>query len=517
MALPDQQFIDGFDKYGLVGSPSPITLMLMGEWNSTTGVAANFSLSTPLSGDGSGYSLTMTSSGGANANDQTVDKILAANYKRVSGGVTFKSSAVAVGKTWGLTYYDGTTAQFSVTFNELGTFSIKRGDEDGVVLGTTTEAPSIGTVNCLQWDIECNGATGKCSFWLNGVPTSVFNLTNLDLTNSANDYFNRIRWQVVSQTSGTNTLVIDHFHQDFWLVAANGYAPPLTNPVIDTDFSNADFAKTFTPIQHIIGQPARLGTSFANPPANSLILRPFVAEANCVLRQMTCVPNDTNVSAKLKGVIYADNGAGTAPAARLDSGLEVVGTTSGVTLASLMNDFALVKGTTYWIGFILDLGIGMQLRDSTLVGYRAANTYTSGTPNPAPAMTGGQGTWLMTGLCLLPTENYTQLRQNPPQSASNNQGSTVGQKDLFAFDALTVTPLAIHTVAFKPNLRRTDAGARTISVVAESDAAETLSPAVAPATSGTWITGYFPNDPKTGVAWTAGGLGGAHGGYQIIT
>lgn len=524
-AIPDGFFHEGFDKYGDgdVGTPSNLTTLLtMGEWNifSNTG-STTFSLRSPLSGDGDGFALRMQLANNPSARSYTLTKLLGANYKRCCSGITFRWESVSTAQPFGIVYDDAGTAQFCVSINPDGTFSIKRGNEDGTTLVTTLDAPSIGTTNCLEWDIRLlgTGAVSEATVYLNGVVTSIDHIPNLDLVASATDQFSRVQFHCShgGTAGGTTTMDVDHFYNNFYTDPNEAGATCLLgNPVIDTDYPNNDFDFTFDDIQGLLGDATRYGANVATPAAGSLILVKATAVGDNTLTAMTIIPNATSVTAKFKGVIYADDGTGLAPAALIGSGAEVVGCTSGIALSSDMNDEAIVDGTDYWIGFIMDTALSMQLRDGALVGKRAANTYGSGAPNPAPAMTGGQGTWFVTGI-LDPTEGWSQLRQNPPTTGSYNQGDTAGERFMHGFDPLTVTPLEIYCVAIKPNLRRTDAGARTISVVCESDGAETVTPAVAPSTSGEWIAGYYPVDPDTGIEWSPGGVNGLNGGAEIIT
>lgn len=518
--VPDGTFFDGFDKYGDAdfGTPSNFeALLIMGEWNIIANNGTSFALAAPLSGDGDGYSLSLSLDFSLDSFQLT--KLLGANYARVCGGVTFKWENASAATPMGLTYGDIGTAQFTIAFNNDGTFSIMRGTRLNTALITTLDAPSIGTTNCLEWDIAMLSTTASnCTIYLNGVPTTIENF-NGDICANGNVQFNRFWFECshLGTVAGTTAMRFDHFYNYFYTDPAEaGASCLLGNPVIDTDYPNNDFDFTFDDIVGRLGAATRYGTSVATPAAGSLILVKATAVGDNTLSSMTIIPNATSATAKFKGVIYTDDGTGLAPAALLDTGAEVVGCTSGVALSSDMNDIAIIDGTDYWIGFIMDTALSMQLRDTTAVGKRAANVYASGPPDPAPAMTGGQGTWFITGI-LDPTEGWSQLRQNPPTTGSYNQGDTVGERFLHGFDPLTVNPLEIYCVAIKPNLRRTDAGARTVSVLIESDGSESASPPVAPSSSGEWIAGYYHVDPDTGISWDTGGVNQVNGGAEIIT
>lgn len=517
-AIPDGFFHEGWDKYGEPTPSNLITLLLMGEWNlhSLSGTGSTTALRSPLSGDGAGYALRMNCSI-LSSTFNVFTRLLGANYARICGGITFRWENNT--STFGIIYSDAGTPQFAVAINSDGTFSLKRGNERGTTLVTTLDAPSIGTTNCLEWDIAMlSTTTCDATFYLNGVPTTIENF-NGDICATATAQFSRvgIGYSASSPGASAASMDVDHFYNNFYIDPLEaGAGCLLGNPVIDTDYPLTDFDLDFDKVVGLLGYATRYGSNVATPAANSLILEKVTAVGDATLRTMNLAPNATSATAKFKGVIYADDGTGLAPAALLDTGAEVVGCTSGIVLSSDMSDIAIVDGTQYWIGFIMDTALSMQLRDGNLQGYRAARTYTLGAPNPAPAMTIGQGTWYMNGV-LDPAEGWSQLRQNPPVSGSYNQGDTAGERFMHGFDPLTVNPLEIYCVAVKPNLRRTDAGARTISVIVESDGSETVTPAVAPSTSGEWIAGYYPVDPDTGIEWSAAGVNSLNGGGEIIT
>lgn len=522
MAAPDYVFTEGFDKLGGPGIGSISTNLLMGEWSTYTQTqgGGNFAIVAALTG--TGYALDFTLPNDSSGRTAHFSRNFPANYGRVLGGVTYKLVTVNNGQPWGFTYYDGATAQFSITMNADGTISLRRGDDDGTVIATSAEAPGTGTTHCVTWNVVPHGSAGTATVYLDGVPlTNLNGLTGLDLTNTANNYVNAFRFgSDVGGTTQSGRAVFDHLWSHLYLSSATtpDSRPLVGNPVVEAQTPVATVASDFTPVRDTLGNHTRYGTSVASPAANSLILRKITAVGDSVLNTMRITPNATNAGAKFKGVIYADNGSGTAPAAAapLDVGAEVVGCTSGVALDSDMNDIALVDGTTYWIGFIMDTSLSMQLEDANATGYRAANTYTSGAPNPPPALTAGQGSWYIYGL-ITPDETWSALKEAPQSTLAYNKGSAVGQREELNFGALSVNPAEVYSVSHKFNMRRTDAGSRTIKVGTKSDGTEVQASAVAPATSGMWVVDGNGVDPATGLPWTAAGVAASSGTLEIIT
>lgn len=523
MAAPDYFFTEGFDKLGGPGIGSISTNLLMGEWNSYTQSQGGWTFAIVAALAGPGYALDLTLPNDSSGRAGSLNRILPGNYQRVIGGCYYKQVTTNNGQPWAFEYHDNGTAQFSITINSNNTISLRRGDDDGTVIATSTEAPGTGTIHCLTWNVVPHGSAGEATVYLDGVPlTNLNGLTGLDLTNSANNYVNEFRLHTdVPGTTQSGRCVFDHLFSDFYLSSATTPdTGPLTgNPIVEAQTPVASGTFDFVPVRGTLGQHTRYGTNVASPAAGSLILRKFTAVGDGALSTMRMVSNATNAGAKFKGVIYADNGSGTAPAAAaaLDVGAEVVGCTAGAVIDSDMNDYALVSGTTYWIGFIMDTSLSMQLVDGNALGYRAANTYASGAPNPPPALTAGQGSWYIYGLVIPPDETWSQFDEAPQSTLAYNKATGVGERDELNCGPLSVNPAEVYRVSHKFNVRRTDAGSRTIKAGTKSGATEQQASAVAPATSGMWVVDGRALDPDTGLPWTAAAVAASFGTLEVIT
>lgn len=118
---------------------------------------------------------------------------------------------------------------------------------------------------------------------------------------------------------------------------------------------------------------------------------------------------------------------------------------------ALITPQSLTAGTPCWIGFITDTSVVLQQADAGTAGSKASNTYTSGAPGTTPAMTGGQASWLLYGnVSGITAHNWLELANNPALGdLSYVYSDAVNDEDLFTFDALSVNPDAIYTVAVK--------------------------------------------------------------------
>jgi len=292
-----------------------------------------------------------------------------------------------------------------------------------------------------------------------------------------------------------------------------------TNPRIETQFPTADSSVQFSVGAAILGSAYQATSSVTSIGAGSFILRGYTAAVGCVLNSVSMVPTTTSGSAKFKSCVYADSSG--VPGSLLATGTEVVGCTSGTTLtSSFSSPPSLSASTKYWIGFINDTAINLQMSDTHNLGCSKTNTYASGPPNPAGTMTFSQGSYLIWGNVSSTGANYYEVDINPPPGdLSYVASSTVSNQDLYSFAALSTTPQNIYTMAVKGYIRKSDTGARTVSVVTSSSGSSSTgsNSGVTPATSYAWIDSFFDTDPHTSAAWTQTGLNAATSGVEVAS
>lgn len=146
-----------------------------------------------------------------------------------------------------------------------------------------------------------------------------------------------------------------------------------------------------------IGNSTSTTASTYAPGANVLYLIPVTPANNCIINDINFFPNTTNSNARFAGVLYSDNNG--VPGVLLNIGQEVIGSNSGAQITSTFStQYGLLSQVQYWIGFIADSDIAYTLTDNiTHAGVVHPNTYISGAPNTAPAMTTGQGSLQLWG------------------------------------------------------------------------------------------------------------------------
>jgi len=489
-------FCDGFDKYGPVAGVTATiqAALLAGEWTS-----ASLSLANIVAGlSNTGYAVSF------GVITTAPYKTLATSYSRLIGGIRIQSTLASAG---GVTFLDSGTYQCSITINTTGLISIRTGGTSGTALSTSTVSVSANSTHYLEWDITF-AASGAYQVWLDGV--SLFSGTGATKS-SSNSSANQF------QLNGTNIIYDDLYLFD--TTGSTNNAVLLTSPQIETQFPNADSSVQFSFGAAILGSAYATVASVGAPGANELFLRKVTTGPTGQLASVACIPQATSAGANFKSVVYADS-AGSPTGSTLATGTQVTGTTSGTTLtSSFASPPTLSASTAYWLGFITDTSVNLSLTDNaTVAGSKAANTYGSGPPTN-PTMTTGQSSWLiygnMTGIAV---DWYEEDINPPPGDISYVSSSTSGNEDLYSFPALTTpNPANIYSVVVKGYIRRTDSGARTVSIQCKSGGTDSAATTVTPGTTYGWIDGNFDTDPATSSAWGASGVNSATSGFKIAS
>lgn len=455
-----------------------------------------------------------------NNTGMSLDHTMPANYSRVRFGFSFMTNLGIVG---GITLMDtGSTIQCGIGVNSSGQVIFTRGDINGGTVLFTSAAVILANIrHYLVVDVTVHNSAGTIRIWLDGTDITSGGLTSQNTRSSANNYTNRWRLQHRASTNGKFAFG-DFFIQDN--TAAD--ATITSDRIVDGLPITTDDAVQFSPARSLVGSFHKMITANTNAAgANQLVLVPVVPTVNMTINSVSIMPRATSAGAKFKGVIYADS-AGT-PGALLSSGTEAVGCTTGIELSlGLVTPQALTGGTTYWIGYITDTSVVIQVSDpNTTLGVRKANTYTSGAPSPSGGgFTTGQSTWSIWGLATGAGSNYDQINRTPPAMQSTlpvayNQSGTVAQVDSFNVTDLPVTPTGVDMVQVKVLAQRTDAGARTINIKAKSGATAGNgdNAGVTPPTSLQWLSSRFALNPATSAAWTPSEVNGMKAQVEIAS
>jgi hypothetical protein len=129
-----------------------------------------------------------------------------------------------------------------------------------------------------------------------------------------------------------------------------------------------------------IGFPTSTSVNVGVPGANIIYLIPVTPQGAEVLNDVALIPQTSSATAQIAALLYEDeNGS---PGNLLNVGVSVTGTTAGVQVASaFVNPTGLLQNVQYWIGFMTDTPIAVQLADDTgSSGVVSLNTYSNGPP-----------------------------------------------------------------------------------------------------------------------------------------
>jgi hypothetical protein len=133
-------------------------------------------------------------------------------------------------------------------------------------------------------------------------------------------------------------------------------------------------------------------------------------------------------------------------------------------------------------------------------------------------MSSGQSSIQVWGNVTGMTTNYTELYEVPPGGdLSYVTSSTVGAEDRYNFASLSSTPANIAGVKVSALLRKTDVGARTITLQLKSGSTEVTGSSQSPATSYAYFSAYQDTDPNTSAAWTASGVNSLSAGTKVAS
>lgn len=524
----DGEHIEGFDKYGPVNQGVGLSEMA-GDWSNITNVAGSgYNISSlviagSLEGPGQSIHITM-GGGGSGGGSGVVYEALPANYARSVGTYYFLSN---LNQPFGIFFLDGIQTQVVVGVQAVtGRPAAWRNDpanNGAVLLGTASTAVIANTIQCLQWDITIHNTAGIVKLWLNGA--LVMNLTGQNTRVTGNNFFNAYGPGACTVGGTPGNWFCDHLWAGFYIASGGTDPPPLTNAIVETSYPISDGSTVnFTP------GPGVLGSLYSNtgntnaPGANQLALRKWTPVVNCTLDSVVLWSTVNNTGAKFKPAVYADSAG--APAALLTSGPEVVGAVASAMTLTLTTPQTLTAGTPIWLGYITDTSIALAQNDTGTLGYKAANTYASGAPNPAPTMTSGQPSWGLYGNITAAAHNWAQVSDPygnnlPLFDNSYNTDGTVNDEDLFNFAALAGTPANIYTACVKAFTRLDSAGAHTVNLVTKSGATSGNGSNTGWSPSPTtyaWIRSFFDNDPNTSAPWaSAAALNAASSGYEIAS
>lgn len=517
---PDYVFYEGWDKYGPVGAWLN-DRMLMGDWTllynqAGLGVQNNWWVIEELSGDVGGGALEVDT--GVSPSSAYALKTLPGFFKRWIGSVVIRGDLAA--RNVGVGVWREGIPQACWTINAgTGRISVRRGFFSDSVLIDANEFVLANECNTITWDFLIKSSGGHAKIWLNGVETSIQD-TGIDMAATVDGYSQLIIGCHGEIGGARAVFAFDHLEMRCWEGDGDGdEVPYLDNPIIETSVPMNDQASAFDLGLHQLGDLYNLRGAGTNANgANNMFLRRYAPRVSGDLESVAFLSTVSHLTAKFTPVVYSSV-AGVATSL-LATGPEVIGIVAGPQVMPLTAPLAVSAGVDIFIGYMANTAITIYNVDSQAKGFFAARTYTLGPPNPAPALTSGVASFLIWGNMSGVTERYSQVDVRPPQGEwSFNQSGTVGDRDSFQMTPLVSDPIIIHGTCAKVFASRSDAGARTLDIEAESGGFITAgdSSGMAPPASFRFIQTAIPRDPNGDVAWTKTTLDASFNAYKIAS
>jgi hypothetical protein len=497
-------FGDGFDWLSVVGDISQ-------KYDSGTVTAIVAAASTAF-GVGQAISLSIGNVAG-------LAKTLPSNETTVY--VAFRRKLpVGVGATayQEIVFMDGVNVQFVVRFAEDGAIRVGATQFFGTVVAFT----ATGVAASNTWDgwtikLVVNNTTGSIEIRKNGNTTPVLTATGINTRNgSTNAYVNKLMIWGTQFSSSSATQYDDLFIWSGSGAAPNGFIgdPRCISDAITTTQQNQ---WSMFPASSTYSTGAQTTTTaYTSGGAHAyLALNTGPGSFNQITLNFSAVS-----TGKMLVAVYAYTGSVNDPGALLGYG-ELTNPGTGAQTVTLNNTITLSPSTTrFWMMINTNANFTLNATASTSSDSTATYTYASVPPTTYSRSSTTLNVALpVLSVSLTVTANMLIADATQDADVSYVYSSTVNQEDLYSFATLasqSLTPASILGVAPFCVVKRSDSGARTLSVRAKSsgtDVAVVTQPAVS--NSYSYNGGFIGLDPATSAAFTISGMDALQVGVKV--
>lgn len=488
---------DGFDVYA---SGSDVAL----RYTTFAGITLNGASSTAFNLGGCASGLSITKRFETSTNETTIFGSVRLKYN---------SSVTNGGNTFGLTFYDGVNAQASINWYGDGSIVVRSGSGVGTTLATYTEAFTLNVWDSWQFSFVINNTTGAVSLRKNGASSDTYTLTGVNTrAGSGNNYVNIVAF-------GSNTVFLT---DDFWLNNNDGTAPTGWPPdvrAVQQTVSGGTGTTAFAPAQSTY-QYGSTSAVLASQTlvANSIYFEKFISTVGGTTDNAT-ITLSASLTGDINAAIYDDTGPGGSPGTRLAQATALVNPSVGTVTFTMTAPATLVRGSAYYIAFFADAAFSVSTTTtgvhSNMWGY--GQSYGSGFPSTITTA-GVNASLLLKAYTLVTPSNWSLVSDAAEDGDSTYvYSSTINAEDLYTLSALPVTPNSILGVEVFMVARKSDSGARTVSLRYKANgSADTDEGTTALSNNYTFTTKFLPLDP-TGASWTQAHVEGANIGVKVIS
>jgi len=477
-------FGDSFDFYAATADA------LAGHWDSggtnwTLLTTGRFAGSQSLRSNTSGVYLTKSSG----SNDAVHHFVCA-----------FQQTATLSGTTAAmyLQLLDGTTNQCCIVFRSDGAMLLTSGGPTGTTLATYAGAVSAqNTWTAFECEVVIHNTAGSFIVRKNGnTGAADFSATSLNTRGgTANNYANKL-------TVGTSTAISNQLIDDLlWRSDASSVAwvgDIRAYQLLPASDASAQFSRSPSPYPVI----PNTGTSTASIVNGTARYTPFTAPVNGTLNTVS-ITLAAGYTGNMKCSLFT-NAAGVVTTV-IASATAIVNPVSGANTFTFSSPPTLVKGTSYYLGFISDTSSGTWQVTAATAGFSGTGVSYAAFPSGTPVTSAAAGPIITANITPTASADYVSEAQQDG-TTTYVYDSTVGHADLYNISPLPLTPTLIVGVNLRGFMAKSDAGSRSGQLQMKSGSTTVQSTPLALSTSFLWNSRFDTVDPNTSTVWTAAGV-----------
>jgi hypothetical protein len=421
------------------------------------------------------------------------------------------------------------------------------------IASSTSGLFSTGTWDYYEFRVTLNSSTGIMQARVNG--TQVLNLSSINTmqwagltSNIAQIYWfgnaNQIGYMddlyVNDSTTGAGTYPNNSFIGDKRITTLYPNAIDSVDFTDSTDFNfsplawyNGYSSTTTNGTYSLLANKVYVGY-LSTPSPNSIWYLQgmnYLPTQDCSITEVTLSVSTLTPSAKIKAMIYADDGAATGnPSTLLGTSDELTGLAAGVNTLTFSTPVAISKDTPIYVGFLADsnitvdqwykLGSTMSPTMQNLLGRTSLlfKTYTYGAPPTTfdwATATSYDNVFLISITATITNLGAVQ-ETYPDGDTTYNESNVATDVDLFTTDGTIAGSAIIYGVQVSGVYKKDDAGTRTVCNVLKSSATQSDGATNSLTASYKTYNDVYAVDPNTSASWTVANCNSAKIGYKVV-
>jgi len=369
----------------------------------------------------------------------------------------------------------------------------------------------------LEVSATISTTVGSVVVRINGI--QVISLSNVNNQNAAGTTVGRVNWSV---NNINLTLTLQHFY----FCDTTGSAPWNTflgdvRVYLLKNTSN-DAVQFVTTADAAADTQNNTATGTYAMAVGALYYAKVTITRGGQLNSVKIQQSTASITGHVKTALYADNGAGTAPAGLIATIAEATNPTSGTRTFTPASTIILAPGT-YWVAVMVDVAVTQVGATAVTNGLALVpiglNTYAGGFPaNALSQIYSISSTVFWAALNMGNASQFSTADRASPSTGTNyNAQTTLNNQDTFNTEGLASTldtPLGAQVRSY---MARNDAlNAKSGANVLKSGGTTGVGATLSLSTTYTYSRSMWQTDPNTAAAWTAANFNAAKPGYRVI-